>query len=343
MSTRIPPCAPERLASRDVEPALRFDAWRERAHQWVELLPLPPGADLDAELLILRSEACVFGTMRSSAYEMRAASHRLAHAPNMVVVTLIQSGEMLRDAAPGEHQRVGPGTLGLYDPWRMGNYRWSQGSREVFLALPRDEVRATLGREPGNVPIPLEHCALAPALASQLSHLALLARQPQKLDGVEYAGLLEGTRALALLVLRNLGRQDARGLADIEDDLNAGRHAAALRFMEREAHRHDLDAAAIARGTGCSRTRLYAAFASRGETVMGVLREIRLQRAKELIERSPRLHIGSLSWRCGFVDQSGFSKLFRLRFGLLPSEWHHRTWTTPSGDPAGRPQAQNPF
>ena len=76
---------------------------------------------------------------------------------------------------------------------------------------------------------------------------------------------------------------------------------------------------------------------------MGTLREIRLQRAKALIERSPRLHIGSLSWRCGFVDQSGFSKLFRLRFGLLPSEWHHRTWTTPSGDPAGRPQAQNPF
>lgn len=330
MPTSPPPCVAEHLSSHDVEPALRFDAWRERAHQWVEMLPPPPGVELDAELLTLRNSACIFGTMRSSAYEMRAASRRLAHAPDMVVVTLIQSGELVRDAAPGELQRVGPGTMGLYDPWRIGNYRWSQGSREVFLALPRGEVRAALGREPGNAPIPLEHCTLAPALASQLNHLALLARQPQKLDGVEYASLLEGTRSLALLMLRNYGRQGSRaGLSDLEDDLNAGRHAAALRFMEREAHRHDLDAAAIARGAGCSRTRLYAAFASRGETVIGMLREIRLQRAKALIERSPRLHVGSLSWRCGFADQSAFSKLFRLRFGLLPSEWHHRTWTSP--------------
>lgn len=343
MSTTPPPCVPEHLSSHDVEPGLRFDAWRERAHQWVEMLPPPPGTELDAELLTLRSSTCIFGTMRSSAYEMRAASRRLAHAPEMVVVTLIQAGELIRDAAPGEPQRVGPGNLGLYDPWRIGNYRWSQGSREVFLALPRDEVRAALGREPGNVPIPLEHCALAPALASQLNHLALLTRQPQKLDGMEYASLLEGTRSLALLMLRNLGRQgSSQEQSDLEDDLNGGRHAAALRFMEREAHRHDLDVAAVARGAGCSRTRLYAAFASRGETVMGALREIRLQRAKALIERSPRLHIGSLSWRCGFADQSAFSKLFRLRFGLLPSEWHHRTWSSPAADAVARARSQDP-
>jgi|GEM_PF-633976 len=330
MLTPEPPtCSPERLSSRDLEPALRFDIWREQAHQWVEMLPLPPGVELDADLVILRSNACVFGTMRSSAYAMRAASRRLAHAPDMVVVALVQSGELLRDARPGEFQRAGPGTLGLYDPWRTGDYRWSAGSRETFLALPREEVRAALGRDPGNAPIPLDRCVLAPTLASQLNHLALLARQPHKLDNREYAALLEGTRGLALLMLRNLGRRGEASSSDAEDDLNAGRYEAALRFMEREAHRHDLDAAAIARGAGCSRTRLYAAFASRGETVMGMLREIRLHRAKAMLEQSPRLHIGSLSWRCGFADQSTFSKVFKARFGMLPSEWHHRVWTNP--------------
>ncbi len=149
MPPAAPPCTLERLHTHDVEPALRFDAWRERAHQWVEMLPPPPGAALDAELLMLRGGGgCVFGTMRSSAYEMHAAARRMAHAPGMVVLTLIQSGEMLRDAAPGEHQRAGPGTLGLYDPWRMGSYRWSEGSREAFLALPRDVAQAALGRGP---------------------------------------------------------------------------------------------------------------------------------------------------------------------------------------------------
>lgn len=306
---------------------MRFDAWRERAHQWVEMQPLPPGVVLDAELRILRGGACVFGTMRSSAYEMRAASHRLAHAPDMVVITLIQAGEMLRDAAPGEHQRIGPGHLGLYDPWRMGNYRWSEGAREAFLALPRSEVTAALKRDPDNLIIAPDRCVLAPALVSQLGHLALLVRQAQGLDAAEYLEMLENTRTLALLMLRNLGRQGMGvDLPDARQSLDAGRRAAALRFMEREAHRHELDVAAIAQGAGCSRTRLYAAFAAQGETVMGVLREIRLQRAKGLIEQNSRLHVGSLSWRCGFADQSGFSRLFRARFGLLPSEWHQRTW-----------------
>lgn len=324
-----PPCTLVRLHTHDVEPALRFDAWRERAHQWVDMLPPPAGAELDAELLMLRSEHGVFGTMRSSAYEMRAAARRMAHAPDMMVITLIQSGQMLRDAVPGEHQSAGPGTLGMYDPWRMGRYRWSEGAREAFLALPREAVRTALGREPGNRVITPADCALASALAAQLGHVALLTRQPGRIDDVEYAGLLDATRALVLLALRNLGRRGTSidGLPDPCENLHAGRRAAALRFIEQHAHRHDLDAATIARGAGCSRTRLYEAFAACGQTVMGTLREIRLQRARTLIERTALPHLGALSWRCGFADQSDFSRLFKARFGLPPSEWRRQAWT----------------
>lgn len=331
----LPPSSPvlERLSSHDVEPSQRFDAWRVRAHRWVEMLPPPPNAELDAELLLLQGDDCVFGTMRSSAYEMRAASHRMAHAPEMVVITLVQAGEMLRDAASGEHQRIRPGTLGLYDPGCMGSYRWSQDSREVFLALPREEAASALGCEPVNLAIAPERCALAPLLASQLSHLALLMRQPGRVDDIEYAGLLSATRKLALLTLRNLGRQGLGvDLPDLNESLSQGRYAAALRFMENNAHRHDLDAAAIAQGAGCSRTRLYEAFAVHGATVMGALRELRLQRARSFIEQSPRLHVGTLSWRCGFTELSNFSKLFKARFGMPPSEWHRKVWAQPGLD-----------
>lgn len=317
-----------RLVSSDVEPALRFEAWRERAHRWVEMLPLAPGAVLDAELRVLRGATSSFCIMRSSAYAMRSCSRQSAHAPDMVILSLMQSGELLREDAPsGEGQRLKPGALGLHDPTTMGTYRWSDHSREAFLALPRSEVLAALGRDPGRLPVGLERCTLAPALASQYSHLAMLMRQPQALDDQEFSELLDGTRALALLLLRNLGRRQKVGDAsDDEPHLDAGRRAAALRFMEQQAHRHDLDVVAIARAADCSRTRLYAAFAAREETVMGALREIRLQRARRLIEQGARLHVGSLAWRCGFADPSSFSKLFRARFGLLPSEWHQRAW-----------------
>ncbi|MCD6662097.1 MAG: helix-turn-helix transcriptional regulator [Comamonas sp.] len=326
----MPPssCTLQYLSSHEVEPALRFEAWRERAHQWVEMLPLAPGANLDAELRVLRDATGSFGTMRSSAYAMRSTSRHRARAPDVVILSLMQAGQLLReDAAPGERRHLTAGALGLYDPTTMGVYRWSHNSREAFLALPRCEALAALGRDPGRLPIGLERCPLAPALASQYSHLAMLMRRPQSLDNDEFANLLQNTRALALLLLRNLGRrQRDAGAFDDEPDLNVGRRVAALRFMEREAHRHDLDVAAIARGADCSRTRLYAAFQERQETVMGALREIRLQRAKGLIQQNARLHVGALAWRCGFADPSSFSKLFRARFGLLPSQWHQRVW-----------------
>ena len=315
MSLSVPPAQLVHFSTRDVEPGLRRQAWHEIAHRWVDFRPAPD-VPLDAELTILSSDVCTLGATRSSAYEMRTGSRR-AERDDMVVLTLMQSGELVPEA----FSRKGAGALSLCVPREMGAFLWGQDARQAFLTLPRSDVVAALGHEPRTALL-TTHCALAPALASQMNHVALLLGQSGRVDAEEYAGLLDATRALAL---RNLGRQGAVvDLPDRTESLHAGRRAAALRFMELHAHRHELDAAAIARGAGCSRTRLYEAFAAQDQTVMGVLRELRLQRARTLVERGAQLHVGALSWRCGFADQSAFSKLFRARFGLTPTEWRVR-------------------
>lgn len=324
----LPPCVLESYSSDDAEPTLRRDAWREIAHRLCDFIPSSE-VPLDADIHILRSDSCIFGSTRSSAYDMHTNSKLAEPLEDLFCVSLIHAGELRVNAGPGESRHMGTGTLGLFDPRQAGHYRWSHNARQAFIELPRRDVLALLGREPGNQPIALEHCAMAPALASQLNHLARMSRQPHLIDRTEYAGLLESTRMLALLTMRNLGRNGERtDLPDVDEDLNRGRHAAALRFMHSEAHRHDLDAETIAHGAGCSRTRLYQAFAAQDETVMGALRELRLQRARALIEESPRLHLGAISWRCGFADQSGFSKQFKARFGMLPKEWHRQAWVS---------------
>lgn len=329
-STSPPVCLLEHWSSSEMDPADRLEYWRDVAHNWVDVQPLSPGDELDASWSLLRGANNFFGTKRSSAYEMRTGPQYVPPGEDMVVISLQQTGEMRLNGKPGENQHVTAGGLGIYAPQQVAHYRWSEGARQTYVALPRHLVREALGSEPENRQLAPQRCALAPALASQLSHLGALVRQPNKVDAIEYTGLLDATQALALLTLRNLGRQSKRSdLADGSEHLDAGRRAAALRFMELAAHRHDLDAHAIARYVGCSRSRLYAAFAAQGETVMGVLREIRLQRARFLIEQHARLNLGTLSWRCGFADQSSFSKLFRARFGLRPSEWHRHFWAGP--------------
>lgn len=314
----------EHWSSRETDPAIRFDYWRDVAHNWVDVQPLSPDNELDASWSLLRGEDCFFGTKRSTAYEMRTSPKHVPPGEDMVVLSLLEAGEMRLNASPGEHQRVTAGMLGIYTPQQQAHYRWGQGARQTYVALPRSVVLAALGREPGNLLLAPQRCALAPALASQLVHLGLLARQPGRVTNADYAGLLSATRDLALLTLRNLSRQgEAADLPDLTESLHAGRRAAALRFMEQHAHRHDLDVATIVRGVGCSRTRLYEAFAEQGQSLMDTLREIRLQRARNMIKHSPRLHVGTVAWRCGFADQSAFSKLFKARFGHTPSEWHH--------------------
>jgi AraC-like DNA-binding protein len=316
----LPPAARFHFCTSEMDPAERRDAWKEIAHRWVDFKPAPD-VPLQGEMTILTSEACTMGTTCSSAYEMSTGA-RCAHPDDMVVLTLIQSGQLV----PQVFRRKGAGDLSLCAPREEGRFRWAQGTRQAFLALPRQEVCAALGHDPATLLV-TGNSALAPALIGQMNHMALLLRQPHLVDEVEFAGLLDATRALALLTLRNLGRQGiskAGAPRDAHEGLHAGRRAAALRFMELHAHRADLDAAAIAQGAGCSRTRLYEAFAAQGMAVMDTLRELRLQRAKVLIEQSARLHVGTVSWRCGFASQSGFSKLFRARFGMSPSECHQQ-------------------
>ena len=314
-SATAPKCTLEQFFSEDFAPALREAAWREIAHPWVDFQP-QAGFPLKAELTILSNEHCTLGVTRSSAYVMRTGA-QYAKQNDMVMLSLMQSGQL----DPELWRKKGPGNLSLCVAQEAGTYHWEHNSSHVYLVLSRKAVHDALGYEP-KTQLLSTHCPLAPAFSSQLVHMALLMRQG-KMQPAEYAHLLETTRALALLMLRNLGRQDKTPRPmDASENLHLGRHAAALRFMAQHAHQHDLDAAAIALGIGCSRTRLYEAFAAQQQTVMGALREIRLQRAQGLLAQNGRINIGTLAWRCGFADASGFSKLFRARFGLSPSQWH---------------------
>jgi AraC-like DNA-binding protein len=109
----------------------------------------------------------------------------------------------------------------------------------------------------------------------------------------------------------------------IEDEANnAGLFAAAQMLIRRHLTSHHLNPELIARQLNCSRAHLYRVFAARGESVARYLRELRLQRAHELLagDNIPKQQIGDIAYGCGFEDPVHFARMFRQRFGLTPSE-----------------------
>lgn len=90
--------------------------------------------------------------------------------------------------------------------------------------------------------------------------------------------------------------------------------------LQEMAFETDVNPTSLANDLNISKRHLHHLFAQEGTTFGHELSEFRLHRAKQLLEdpRFAKIPIGELAFRCGFADQSHFSKRFRKRFGVSP-------------------------
>lgn len=87
-----------------------------------------------------------------------------------------------------------------------------------------------------------------------------------------------------------------------------------------DASRHPPSLDDLARRVGLNRNKLALGFRHViGKTVGDYHRELRLERARARLA-DPDCRIGQLAEEAGYRDAGSFSKAFRLRFGILPSE-----------------------
>ncbi len=96
-----------------------------------------------------------------------------------------------------------------------------------------------------------------------------------------------------------------------------------LRLIEDRHAEPALDPAEVAAAAGISKRHLHAVLAEAGVTFLGVLGQVRLDRASAMLSerRFDRLPVSEIAWRCGYGDPSYFARLFRRRFGVGPRQW----------------------
>jgi AraC-like DNA-binding protein len=297
----------------------RFALWRETGR--LPMTAEPVDADSRRRFHIrLRSLSGVSGRFTDlTATPLRLErenSHYARDGLDMVSLTLMLGPHARHQfGGGGKLTVVQPGQILIKDFTQPATARWHISSRSLNLHLPRITVENTVGdkvrRLHGAV---LSREGLSPMLEAQLLTLANIA---PRLKNATRAAALDATVELAASVIRcELG-------APIEDEANnGGLFAAAQMLIRKHLTSHDLSPELIARHLRCSRAHLYRMFAARGETVAKYVRELRLQRAYELLTRDKdgKEQIGNISYRCGFEDPVHFTRLFRQRYGLTPSE-----------------------
>lgn len=96
-----------------------------------------------------------------------------------------------------------------------------------------------------------------------------------------------------------------------------------LRRIEGDYADAELTPERIANDLGISRRYLQALLTGAGTSFVQELNATRLDRASDLLgdPRARSLSLGEIAWRCGFLDPGYFTRLFRKRFGMTPSQW----------------------
>jgi transcriptional regulator GlxA family with amidase domain len=121
---------------------------------------------------------------------------------------------------------------------------------------------------------------------------------------------------IASLTCMAMRRHPAR-----EDGDQRGRQAI-FTFVTRHLSDPDLGTARIAGAMGLSTRAVQKAFArGTASTPTGFITEMRLQRASELLKCSDATSVTEIAFDVGFSDSAFFSRCFRRRFGVSPTQW----------------------
>ncbi|OLF15695.1 AraC family transcriptional regulator [Actinophytocola xanthii] len=173
------------------------------------------------------------------------------------------------------------------------------------LSISFAELRPLLFR-----PVPVDR-PLQTLFAAAVAHVLVVS------ESLDPHGIRPYLTGLAELVLRSALRTELN-----RADAIATRRRDAVVFIKENLADPTLSADRIAEALFISRRRLYQLFDD-GDGVSGRIRQLRIERAKELLGDPAHAvrGIGEISRQCGFANAAHFSRTFRKVVGRTPREF----------------------
>jgi len=316
-SARATGSAMREVTTRIVPPRERFDYWRAQ-HEAVDLSltdrTIDTG-DYDAHALIgLSPDGIQFGSSVSA--NTRARFGRNSADRFMLAMTIEGSIGLQYDHDGAAIMSPGSG-LAMIDCRRPIVATTHGRHRQVYLTLPRRLVVAAVG---GGNPIRTGESMLGldgGVVPFLTSHLRKLDDHGRDLSAADGERALQVACDLALHCITTSSEMPCDGRLPAARAL----YAAAGQYLQRHLGDAELTATGIAAALGCSRAHLYRVFALHEATIGDTLRDVRLGRARQLLESRPDRAIEQIAFAVGYKSPAAFSRAFRGRFGLSPRDW----------------------
>jgi AraC family transcriptional regulator, positive regulator of tynA and feaB len=327
MSTSLAPCThrsdgQERWSARGRDVTSQLDSWSEileSTHLHFEVSPTHrtpakfSGGVVRQAMDDIMLVDCVSVPFRGRRDSTTIGAGGPVANENVVGFQFVRKGvETVRE---GDREvTLSQGSIAIWDGLQPTDIEILKSFHKRTLLFPRDRVQAVCPRLGELGPLPsLDHSGSARLLVRYMN--ALAAELPQ----LGAAGAVSAA-TVALELLR----------AVLEPELPSGRAAerAALRAeIRRHVRNHlqdsDLGPTTIARAFAMSVRALHALFEDGDESVAVIVRNARLQRCLEDLQLRNAGSVTEIAFRWGFCETAHFSRVFKRRFGVTPSEVRH--------------------
>ncbi|WP_010068306.1 helix-turn-helix domain-containing protein [Rhizobium sp. CIAT894] len=235
--------------------------------------------------------------------------------PDSIKLLVQTEGDACLDQG-GLHAPISADALVIYDPSRPYMLTNSTPVRQLLLQLPRHALpHAAIERLTRPFTAHAEYDGMCRIL------LSLMDSTMHEIGHLDAARRSSVGQTMVDLVRTMIGAdlQQARPIANPLDLLLQRIKI----FIESELARPDLSVTMIARRMGCSVRYIYRAFEVECLTPSDYIWDLRLQKAAARLRDAGGYagEISGIAFALGFSSSAHFSRAFRHRYGLSPSQW----------------------
>jgi AraC-like DNA-binding protein len=251
--------------------------------------------------------------VRSEPHLVRRDRRALAQGPEAAFfVNLHATGQCVLTQAERDHV-VGPGDISFHDGTRLFDLRFLEEYALTCFIVPRCALLARTLAAPEMIARPLPRGG---ATALFRAYAASLAEEGASLSANETDQA--AVTFLDLLALALGANAQGREIARLST------RAALFRAICAQIRHHlanpALDLAGIAKRAGLAPRTLQTVFQQHGTSVTSYILEQRLRLAERQLAAGAGRSITEIAYAAGFSDLSYFSRAFRQRFGISPSD-----------------------